>query len=84
MKTEAEKLLNDIFEEQSMSYYAAGGALNLLRLIIEEAGPEMLKQEPFNCIEGIWCFLEKICDDMKKTEDKINEYLKLCAEAKKA
>lgn len=83
MKTEVEKLLDGIFYERSMNQYAVEGASNLLRLIIEEADTEMLKQEPFNCIEGVWCFLEKICADMKKTEGMIGEYIKLRAEANK-
>ena len=82
MKTEVKKLLDEISYEHSMNQYAVEGAANLLRMIIREADAEMLKQEPFDCLEGVWSLLDKTERDMKNTEKKFESRFKLLAEAK--
>ena len=82
MKTEVKDLLGDFAYEHSMHQYAVEGATKLLGLIIRDAGPEMLKQEPFDCLEGLWCLLNKTNTDMKKTENEFEELIKLQAEIK--
>ena len=83
MKTEAEKLLDEISYEHAMNQYAVAGATRILGLIIREADAEMLKQEPFDCLEGLWSLLDKTEKDMMKTEKKFEARLKLSAEANK-
>lgn len=81
MKTEV-KNLGDIAYEHSMHQYAVNGATKILELIIRDAGSEMLKQEPFNALEGLWCLLNKTNDSMIRTESEFEDLIKLHAEIK--
>ena len=80
MKTALNELLDEVAFEHSMNQYAVEGAANLLRMIIREADEEMLKQEPFDCLEGVWSLLDKTERDMTITEKKLETRFKLLTE----
>ena len=76
--------LFEIAEETADNCNAVEGAATLLRLIIQVAHEhDLLKQEPFNSLEGVMVLLDKTNDSMKSTDRKVADILRAFTEANK-
>ena len=76
--------LFEIAEETADNCHAVEGAATLLRLIIQVAHEhDLLKQEPFNSLEGVMVLLDKTSDSMKETDRKVADMLRTFTEANK-